>query len=231
MEDNTTDKKRFLISLLFPLCFVALLWIIKIIEVVTDSNFSNFGLYPLHGKGLIGIVTGPLIHGDWKHLINNSFPILALSWGVFYFYRDIAYKVFFLTYFLSQIWLWFFYIRPAWHIGASGLVYGFGAFLFISGIIRKNRHLLAISLLVAFLYGSMVWGLLPIEEHISWEGHLMGLMAGIILAFYYKDFGPPLPQSAFDEEEDDDDDENDFFYSDENLNYHYDFLEKPKDNS
>jgi membrane associated rhomboid family serine protease len=213
MDDKEKDKKRLFISLLFPLCFVALLWIIKTIEVVTTSNFSNFGLYPLHGKGLIGIVTGPLIHGDWKHLINNSFPILILGWGVFYFYRDIAYKVFFLIYFLSQIWLWFFYVRPAWHIGASGLVYGFGAFLFVSGIVRKNRHLLAISLLVAFLYGSMVWGLLPIEEHISWEGHLMGLMAGIILAFYYKDFGPPLPHSVFDEEEEEDDD--DLYYLDD----------------
>lgn len=214
MDDKEKDKKRLFISLLFPLCFVALLWIIKTIEIVSASNFSHLGLYPLHGKGLIGIVTGPLIHGDWKHLINNSFPILILSWGIFYFYRNIAYKVFFLTYFLSQIWLWFFYVRPAWHIGASGLVYGFGAFLFVSGVIRKNRHLLAISLLVAFLYGSMVWGLLPIEEHISWEGHFMGLMAGIILAFYYKDFGPPLPQSVFDEE-DEDEDEDDFYYLEE----------------
>ncbi len=228
MDDYKTDKKRLIISLLFPLSFISLLWIIKIVEVITESDFSNLGLYPLHGKGLIGIITGPLIHGDWKHLINNTFPILFLSWGIFYFYREIAYKVFFLIYFLSQIWLWFFYVRPAWHIGASGLVYGFGAFLFVSGIIRKNRHLLAISLLVAFLYGSMVWGLLPIEEHISWEGHFMGLMAGIILAFYYKDFGPPLPQSIMDE---DDEDNDDIFYQEGEINYYNDFSENTEDNS
>lgn len=230
MDDNQTDKKRLILSLLFPLSFVLLLWTVKVIEVFTDSDFSFLGLYPLQPKSLVGIITSPLIHGSWKHLINNTFPILFLSWGIFFFYREIAFKVFFLIYFLSQVWLWFFYVRPGWHIGASGLVYGFGAFLFVSGVIRKNKNLLAISMLVAFLYGSMVWGLLPVDEHISWEGHFMGLMAGIILAFYYKDYGPPLPQSSLNEDDDEDDDD-DYFYNDESLDYHYDFLEKEGDNS
>lgn len=227
MDKKETDKKRFILSILFPLSFVALLWIVKVIEVTSTSDFTFLGLYPLHGKGLLGILTGPLIHGDWKHLINNSFPLIILGWGIFYFYKEIAYKVFILIYLLSQIWLWFFYVRPAWHIGASGLIYGFGAFLFVSGIIRKNRHLMAISLLVAFLYGSMVWGILPIEEHISWEGHFMGLMAGLILAFYYKDFGPPKPEQIVDDEEDDDE----FDYWNEEYYQDNDFYEKENDNT
>ncbi len=218
MDEQKTDKKRLFMSLLFPLGFVAILWIIKLIEVSTKSDFTRFGIYPLHSKGLLGILTSPLIHGDWKHLLNNTFPLIFLGWGIVYFYKDISYKVIILIYLLSQIWLWFFYIRPAWHIGASGLIYGFGAFLFVSGIIRKNRHLLAISLLVAFLYGSMVWGLLPVEEHISWEGHLMGSVAGIIIAFYYKDFGPPLPYSNIadnhDFEDDEEEDENAYWMVD-----------------
>lgn len=228
MEKIETDKKRLFLSLIFPISFVAFLWLIKLVEVTTGSDFTFLGIYPLHAKGLLGIITSPLIHGDWKHLINNSIPLLILSWGIFYFYKEIAFKVFILIYLLSQIWLWFFYVRPAWHIGASGLIYGFGAFLFVSGIIRKNRHLLSISLLVAFLYGSMVWGILPIEEHISWEGHFMGTMAGIIIAFYYKDFGPPKPESEI-EEEDDDDDE--WGYWNENYLSEDDFYEKEKDNS
>lgn len=203
MNEHEHDKKRLVISSIFPVIFVMLLWLIKTIEIVTGSDFTHLGVYPLHGQGLIGIVTGPLIHGDWKHLINNSLPLILLGWALFYFYKDIAYKVFFLAYFMAQLWLWFFNVRPAWHIGASGLIYALASFLFVSGIIRKNRNLLAISLLVTFLYGSLVWGVFPIKEHISWEGHLMGLIAGIILAFYYKDFGPPLPSSIFDDEDDD----------------------------
>lgn len=220
MNEHETDKKRIIISLLFPVVFVLLIWSVKFIEVITNSDFSHLGVYPLHSKGLIGILTGPLIHGDWKHLFNNSVPVLVLSWALFYFYKEISFKVFFLIYFIAQFWLWFFHVRPAWHIGASGLIYGLAAFLFVSGVIRKNRHLLAISLLVVFLYGSLIWGIFPVEEHISWEGHLTGLVAGIILAFYYKDFGPPLPASIYDDE-DEEDDEDDFY------NEYYMYAENP----
>lgn len=206
MDDHKTDKKRLLISAVFPIVFVLLLWLIKIFEVTFDFSLTKYGLYPLRAKGLIGILMGPLLHGDWKHLINNSFPLIFLGWAIFYFYHEIAWRVFLLTFFISQIWLWFF-AREAYHIGASGLIYGFGAFVFTSGIIRRNRNLLAISLVVAFMYGSMVWGIFPLEERISWEGHLMGMVAGIILAFYYKNFGPPLPEKYSDLEEEDDDDE------------------------
>jgi membrane associated rhomboid family serine protease len=200
MENQDVDKKRLLLSMIFPLLFIALLWTIKIIEVTTSTSFVFLGLYPLKPEGLIGILTGPLIHGDWKHLFSNTFPLFFLSWAIFYFYQQIAWKVILLAYFISQFWLWFF-AREAWHIGASGLIYAFGSFIFVSGIIRKNRHLLAISLLVAFIYGSMVWGIFPTAERISWEGHLMGMIAGIILAFYYKSFGPPLPESQFIDDE------------------------------
>lgn len=221
MNEHENDKKRILISFLFPFLFVLLIWLIKIIEVFTGSNFTHLGIYPLHPEGLIGIVTGPLIHGDWKHLFNNTFPVLFLSWALFYFYKDISYKVFFLIYFIGQFWLWFFNVRPAWHIGASGLIYGLAGFIFVSGIIRKNKNLLAISLLVVFLYGSLVWGVFPIEQHISWEGHLTGMVAGIILAFYYKDFGPPLPKSIYDEDFDEDDDFEDDHYETESFDLPY----------
>lgn len=191
LESVTIDKKKLIISSIFPIIFVLLIWSIKIIEVLTNSDFSSYGIYPLQSRGLIGIITGPLVHGNWKHLFNNTFPLLFLTWTVFYFYSEVSYKVFFLIYFISGFWLWFF-AREAFHIGASGLIYGLGAFVFVSGIIRKNRHLLSISLLVAFLYGSMVWGIFPLEQHISWESHLLGMIAGIILAIYYKNEGPPL---------------------------------------
>ena len=189
MDEQKIEKQKFLRSLWFGLFFVILLFLIKTIETIFNLNLARHGIFPLDVKGLPGILFAPLIHGSWEHLLNNSVPLLVLTVALFYFYREIAYKVFFLVYFIHGFWLWFF-ARDAYHIGASGIIYGVGTFLFVSGIIRKNSHLLAISLLVAFLYGSMVWGVFPRIETVSWESHLTGVAAGILLAFYYRQYGP-----------------------------------------
>ena len=143
----------------------------------------------MESRGLLGILLGPLIHGGLGHLAANSLPLIILGMGIFYFYTPIAYRVFFFIYLTSGMMLWF-GGRAGYHIGASGLVYGFAAFLFLSGIIRKNIRLMAISLLVAFLYGGMIWGVLPIDPNVSWEGHLFGGISGLAVAFLYKDRGP-----------------------------------------
>jgi membrane associated rhomboid family serine protease len=194
------EKKRFYLSMVFPLLFLLILWIIKISEVLLGASFVILGIYPLKAKGLIGILTAPLIHSDFEHLIANSVPLFILGTGVFYFYNKIAIKVFLLSYFLTNFWIWF-GARQAYHIGASGLVYSFAAFLFFSGVIRRNIKLMAISLLVVFLYGSMIWGVLPWQPHISWESHFMGAIAGIVLAFYYRDEGPKRKRYSWELEE------------------------------
>lgn len=208
MDQEKIDKHKLFGAFLFPVLFVFLIWIIKIIEVYGNLDFSDFGLYPLKIEGLKGILFFPLIHGSWAHLINNTPPLFVLSISLFYFYRPICFRVFFLIYFIHGLWLWFL-ARDAYHIGASGLIYGLGAFLFASGIIRKNTNLLAISLMVAFLYGSMVWGIFPIKETVSWEGHLTGLMAGITLSFYYKKYGPQANIGQWRHEMPDDEDDPD----------------------
>lgn len=213
MKEN---QKRILHSLIFPIFFLVILWIVKISEVLLDKDFAYLGIFPLKAKGLIGIFTAPLIHSDFEHLIANSIPILILGTGVFYFYNKIAFKVFFLSYFIANIWIWF-GARQAYHIGASGLVYSFAAFLFFSGVIRKNVRLMAISLLVVFLYGSMIWGVLPIQPHISWESHLMGAIAGMILAFYYKDQGPKRKMYSWELEDEEDSDDDRYW----EINYNY----------
>lgn len=211
MSAMKEERKRFFYSLIFPGFFVLLLWIIKISEILLDLDFAFLGIFPLRAKGLIGIITAPLIHSDLGHLLANSIPILILGAGLFYFYNEIAFKVFFLSYFIANIWIWF-GARQAYHIGASGLVYSFASFLFVSGVIRKNIKLMAISLLVVFLYGSMIWGVLPIQPHISWESHLMGAIAGLVLAFYFRDKGPRRKIYSWEfEDEDEDTDENKYW--------------------
>ncbi len=172
-----------------PLYFVLSLWIIFWIEVKYGYNFNKYGIYPRSLKGLRGVFFSPFIHGDIKHLYHNSIPLFVLLFSLFYFYRKIAFKVFVYGTLLTGILTWII-ARSSFHIGASGIIYMLFSFIFFSGIIRKNYRLIAVSLMVIFLYGSMVWYLLPVEEKISWEGHLSGFIVGIIFAFYFRRTGP-----------------------------------------
>ena len=192
-EEGSFYRKKFLLSIIIPLIFVFVMFLIKIIEVLFEIDLSDLGIYPRSLKGLAGIIVSPLIHDDFTHLFNNSLPLLLLSVALFYFYSEIAIKIFSITYILTGflVWLWG---REAWHIGASGLVYGLASFLFFSGLIRRHFRLIALSLLVVFLYGEMVWGLFPgIYKNISWESHMLGFFSGILLAVWYRREGPQRP--------------------------------------
>jgi membrane associated rhomboid family serine protease len=194
------EKKKFYHSLVFPTFFLFLIWFTRFTEVGLQTSFVRYGIFPQKLDGLIGILSAPLIHADIKHLTDNSVPFFLLSLAIFYFYREIAYKIFFSIYFISGILVWV-VGREAYHIGASGLIYGFASFLFFSGVLRKNMNLLAISLLVTFLYGSMIWGILPYDYKISWESHLMGALSGILLAAFYRDQGPQRKRYSWEDEE------------------------------
>ena len=185
-----TERKKFLHSLVFPTFFLFVLWIVKFAELFLDTSFHKLGVYPLKVKGLIGIIFAPLIHGDLNHLISNSVPLYILMIGIFYFYSRVSYRVFVFSYIITGIWVWV-SARASYHIGASGLIYAFAAFLITSGILKKNKRLMALSFIVIFIYGSMIWGVFPSEPKISWESHLLGMLSGILLSFYYKN--EPLP--------------------------------------
>lgn len=191
--------------MLIPGVFVFLMWLVKIIEVLFDLDLSNFGIYPLSIKGLPGVIFSPFIHANFRHLFNNSLPLFFLGTALFYFYSEIAVKVSLWSYLLTGILVWL-AGRSAWHIGASGLIYGLASFLFFSGIIRKYFRLVALSLLLVFLYGSMVWGIFPdVYKEVSWESHMLGFISGIILAVVYRNEGPQQPVYEWPDEEDETD--------------------------
>lgn len=187
--DPELEKRIFRYSLFFPALFVLVCWLVKITEMVFDIRFTRFGVLPMQAEGLPGILFSPFIHSDLKHLGANTVPFFILSTALFYFYRKLAYRIFILLYLLAGVLLWL-GGREAWHIGASGLVYGLASFLFFSGIFRNDVRLLTIGLIVAFLYGSLFWGIFPIKPEISWEGHLWGAVSGLVLSYYYRKQGP-----------------------------------------
>ncbi len=188
MTLTNAEKSKQFHTWFFPVCFVFILWIVKLVEIVFHIELYTFGLYPREWKGISGVFLAPLLHADIGHLFSNSIPLLVLGAGLFYFYRQIGYKVFFSIYLITGLWVWV-SARPCFHIGASGIVYGLASFLFFSGLLRGNKYLMAFSLFVVFLYGSLIWGVLPIQIGISWESHLMGAAAGLLCAYYYRKIG------------------------------------------
>lgn len=190
-------------ALMIPLIFVAIMWIVFLVEFESGLNFSKYGLRPRSAEGLLGIITMPFLHGGWKHIFNNSIPMLILGWALFRFYPTIAFKTLILIWLMSGVWLWI-SGRPNYHIGASGIVYGLAAFLFLSGWLRREKRVAALSLLVAFMYGGMWWGVLPVDPKISWEGHLWGAFAGFVLAVYFRKKGPQRNEYSWDLEEEED---------------------------
>ena len=206
--------------------------LIHFVQFVFELKFSHYGIYPRDSKGLIGIVTSPLIHGSFSHLFNNSIPILILGSSLFFFYKKIALKVTVWIYLMVGVWTWI-YAREAYHIGASGLLYGIFSFLLLSGFIRRNRQLISLSFAVVFLYGSLVWGIFPIDVKISFEGHLWGFVAGIILALFYRNQGPQKVEHVW-EEKDGLDEENPYWKegledSDAKSEINYIYVPKEKD--
>ena len=200
------ETRRILSAFLYPAIYVSLIWLIHIIQGIWDLDFRTLGVYPLSFSGLRGIIFSPLIHAGYDHLISNTFPLLILGTALFYFYRELGLRITLFSWIISGIWVWVF-ARQSYHIGASGIIYAWAAFLFVSGVIRGHPRLMALSLLVAFLYGSMVWGIFPLRERVSWEGHLMGMLAGIILALFFKDTGPQRKVYSWELEPEDEDEE------------------------
>lgn len=206
--DNKTERRKFLGSLIVPLLIVAVMWLVKIIEVSFDIDLSFWGVKPHSAKGLIGILTMPFIHEGWEHLFSNTVPILVLGTALYYCYPTLANRVMLITYLVSGLFTWCIGKADSLHIGASALVYGLNLFLIVSGFIRGNRMLLVISLIMVFLYGSFVWGMIPevaIPQNISWEGHLSGAIIGVLLAVFLRKEGPQKEVYHWDEEEEDTD--------------------------
>lgn len=202
MEEPNSSRSRIYYNILPPLLFIVIIWAVKIIEISSLDSFHELGVYPRKPSGLIGIVFSVFIHSDFNHLISNTISFFILTMGLIYFYRDLSYKVIIFIWITSGIFVWL-GARQSYHIGASGLIYGIASFLFFSGILRRDIRLMAISMLVVFLYGGLIWGIFPIYPRISWEYHLFGTICGFIASVYYRNQGPLKHKWTWEENPDD----------------------------
>ena len=187
MKDVHTFKfsKSFL---LVPVVYLVSIWVIYFIEIQFNLNFNKYGVYPRTFEGFRGVFLTHFIHSNTSHLFNNSIPLFVLLSSLFYFYKEVAFKVLVLGGFFTGFITWII-ARESFHIGASGIVYLLFSFVFFSGMIRKHYRLVALSLIIIFLYGSMIWYVLPIKEGMSWEGHLSGFLTGFLFAIIYRKKG------------------------------------------
>ncbi|MEO9571338.1 MAG: rhomboid family intramembrane serine protease [Polaribacter sp.] len=186
--------------LIIPIVYIVTIWLIYWIEINFNFNFNKLGVFPRTLNGFKGVFFTHFIHSNTNHLFNNSIPLFVLLSSLFYFYKDVAYKVLLFGGFFTGFITWVI-ARESYHIGASGIVYLLFSFVFFSGIIKKHYRLVALSLIIIFLYGSMIWYVLPIKKGMSWEGHLSGFLMGFILAIIFRKKGIVKQEHQFIETE------------------------------
>ncbi len=171
-------------SSVVPFRIVFLMWLVFSIQFFTGFDFGFLGIRPRNAFGLIGIFTAPIIHGNYQHVLSNTFPLLFLGSVLYFFYERIGGIVFFRCYFYTNILVWLLSPRDSYHIGASGLVYGITSFLIFFGLIRQDFISLFVAVFVLFIYGgAFLYGVMPADPRISWEAHLAGALVGAVTAF------------------------------------------------
>lgn len=168
-----------------PFRMVFLMWLVYYIQNKGGFDFGFLGVFPRSLEGLVGVVTGPMIHGTAKHLISNTFPLVVFGGLLFWYYPKIAVRVYWQSYLFTGMMVWVF-ARPFYHIGSSGLVYALGFFLVFIGLLKRDFRTLLVSLLVVGLYGGVFANVFVIDNRISWESHLMGAVVGAVQAFLVK---------------------------------------------
>ncbi len=225
IDDASKPKQLLAYYLFYPVLFVMIIWAVFGLMYIFHYQWYDWGIYPRKAAGLIGILTGPFIHDGLRHIFNNTTALFILMFFLFYYYKRVVWQILFWGLILTGVLTWLIG-RPSFHIGASGLVYMLVSFLFFSGILIGYYRLIAVSLIIVFLYGSSIWFLFPIVQHISWEGHLSGFVTGLFLAILYR----PQLKKIYDVKKTMNmtpDDDAFLKYFDDNGN----FIEMPKENS
>jgi membrane associated rhomboid family serine protease len=178
---STWSRAHFRLAVKLALVFVAVLWAVFALNVALDIDPDVSGIRPRLWEGLPGIVFAPLVHGGFEHLVSNTPPLVVLITAMVFLYPSATPRVLPAVWLVPGVFVWLFG-RESVHFGASGLVYGLASYVFVAGVLRRDRRAIAAALAVWFLYGSLVWGVLPAPTGVSWETHLSAAVVGVVLA-------------------------------------------------
>lgn len=164
------------------LTLLALMWVAEMVDYFLGGALNQFGIHPRSTSGLVGIIFAPFLHGGFAHLAANTVPFAVLGWLVLVQGRDEFWVVLLLVWLISGLGVWLFGASNSTHIGASGVIFGFFGFLLFRGILSRSWLPLLIAIAVCLVYGSLIFGVLPLQRGVSWEGHLFGFIGGAIAA-------------------------------------------------
>ena len=203
------SRHNFRLAVKIALGFVALLWVIELLSLGLDLGVEVFGVRPRELAGLLGILFAPLVHAGFVHLLDNSLPLIVAGTAMLYLYPQSSLRVLPAIYLGPGVAVWLVGPSGSSHLGASGLVYGMVSYIFVAGLIRKDKRALAASMLVAFMYGALVWGVLPIKYGVSWQTHLAAALIGVAMAIALRRFDVQPPRRYSWEREADDAQEHD----------------------
>ena len=168
-------------NLYWILGFVVLIWTIELVNFSIGHRLSDWGILPRTLKGLRGIPLSPFLHASLIHLMMNTIPLAVLGGFVILHGRQIFFEISIIIILVSGTALWLFG-RSSYHVGASGLIFGYFGYLVLRAWYDRSLKSFIIAFVTVFLYGGIIWGLMPTFSRISWEGHLFGLLAGILAA-------------------------------------------------
>lgn len=192
MENNLTLRESVLLASGFTLLILS----IKLAESLLSVSLHQLGVYPQTPKGLIGIITGPLVHGSWQHVLGNSPPTILLGSMLIYGYQKSRWWVLTIVWLVSGLGVWFF-ARSNYHIGVSGLTHGIFFYLFVVGILRRDKRSVGLLMVAFFMYGTMVWTIFPYESGISFEYHLFGALSGAVCAIVFRHWDPKPERKTY----------------------------------
>jgi membrane associated rhomboid family serine protease len=199
------SKSKYLVPIIYCILMIS----VFVLQQYNNNLTNDWSIVPRNLTYLKGIITMVFVHANLEHLSSNFLPFVICSFGLFYFYKDIAFKIITQAHVLTGILVWCF-ARPASHIGASGLIYALVFFTLAGALLKRNRRLIVFAFIVLTFQSGLIYGVMPQDNGISWEGHLFGAITGILLAIFYRKSLPEPERIKYSFEEEDSDDKDEY---------------------
>jgi membrane associated rhomboid family serine protease len=185
LERTANVRRRLLRQAILLGVLVALLWVVEIVDAaLLRGLLDGYGIQPRSLGSLPAVMVSPLLHAGFGHLLANTIPLIVLGWMVLVRGTREFFIVGIFAAIASGLGIWLFGGANTLHLGISGVIFGFLGYLLARGYYERSPKSIALAVTALLLYGSMLWGVLPLQEGISWQGHLFGFLGGVVAAYW-----------------------------------------------